>query len=105
MAKGMDSTAREIQIPSEAPKAPIIVLGIAIVFWAITNHWIAEDRELFEFPHELALLATVVALTASIAFYSVRRNRLSLICLGVGASCLVVAVVLWWLLWTTSFGG
>ena len=105
MGNRVDSTARETQIPGETPWSPIIVLVVALLFWAITNHWIAEDRRLFEFPHESALLATVIALMTSIAFYAVRRTRLSRICLGIGAVCLVVAVILWWELMTNSFGG
>jgi len=103
--KGLDSTTRENQRPRRLPRVAIVVLGITFAFWIITNHWIAEDRELFEFPHESALLATVLALIASIVFWRVGRIQLSKLCLGIGTAGLIVAVVLWWELWTNSFGG
>lgn len=100
---GMDSIAREDRPPKKPARASLILLGITLVFWLITNHWIAEDRRLFEFPHESVLLATVVALTVSIAFSAYGRVRLSRLCLGVGAVSLVVAVVLWYGLMIGSY--
>ena len=99
----MDSIAHENRSLRAPAWAPVILLGIAVVFWLITNHWIAEDRRLFEFPHESVLLATVIALTVSIAFSAFGRVRLSRLCLGVGVVSLVVAVVLWYGLMIGSY--
>lgn len=78
------------------PRVPFTVLVIALAFWAITNNWIADDRRLFEFAHEWALLACVVSLGASVGLYEVGKVQLSRVSLWIGALCLVVAAVLWW---------
>jgi protein-S-isoprenylcysteine O-methyltransferase Ste14 len=100
----MVSIERREQSSWDTPKAPLVLLGITAAFWIVTNNWIAEDRRLFEFPHEWALLFTVMILIGSIAFWAIECVKWSRACLWIGAIGFVISAVLWWLLWTEDFG-
>lgn len=92
----MDSVMQGARSLKASARATVILLGITVVFWMLTNSWIAEDRHLFDFAHEFWLLATILVLLLSMAFSVVDRGRLSLLCLGLGAACLAVAAILWY---------